>query len=1743
MAEHNLPPDFTITPPDLSSGAINMGAGAPTPYVPQAPQIPDVEQYYPERFQQPLYEPTEASTANINAITDNFLNTMPEQNVLKPTSVIGDFHTSDYGMNTFMDRYYHHNKFSDLGFSPFVDNEKIYNEASSGWDEFSRAAGQWANLSGLAFTDAMSFGDMNDTGTAEKFKRAMDIGSSTDTGKFGTNLFLNSGYTLGIMGELIMEEVALGLAAVGLGIAEVPTFGGATPLLAADLSLMGARATMAATKIGRAWQATKNFGKTLKSFKDINKAREAFMAGGKATMKFLNPLENTLNFARNRKKVFALNKADNTTDALAHLKTATRGFAEFYKDARNIRLAFGEGSLEGGMVENQMVNDLYNDWKAAHPGEKMPDSVANEIKQTAYKAGRLTTLTNTPVILYSNKIVLDGILKPGKFSKRLVGDITETGMGKILFNPKKYVKDAYSKLPKGYFAKRWAYAKNPRLWLAGAQRYTSANFAEGLQESAQEIIAGGNEDYYTAQFKGDITRGGYYSYVAQNIGHQFTAEGGEVFLSGFLMGGIAGPISNRAGQAMSGVADLFDPNSDLRIRGFKYSEQEDGTGSYFGLGKVGRKLGIATGTKEQIAEAEQLDRKRKERIDEVVKTLNEFNNDPEKYLSPELINMVTQKELNTMMREAEKEGDVKGYYDFKNSAGFKHVLTALRYGRLGTHINQLKELSNLTEEEIQQSYGISKVEFDNEINKSVERAERIQQRWNKVKKLYPNPFDPSQYANDGKLRIQAALGKLAWDNALEEFVFNQDAFDNAQSRLESILEKAKDKANLKNTPFSEFNSLFTLKDTQNEIDLLKKEIQALEEGGTKKSDPTLKNKKLKLNALEKFAEAMTQAKVERTESGTEDITARTRRKAQTAFNRYVKILARENGDYTSDEDLSDVFEDLLDYATLEERSQKAIDAANLFANPEYFQEQFQRILTIQQKLYDNKKEEIEASLKIYLKSMDKNEMLQELHKAGMFFSIEELEQLEKDGTVPKTFYYTNISNKAGAEVSDLEVQKNTDDYDKAIAILKKYYTHLTGLPITQEKIGDPYNASVRAPLDNDNRTFEDLAEQFGFDPNAVEAKVPLKQVLQTIMESDFATEQEKLLAAELATIANDLEYVTFSTTMSKPGEYSTVSQTKVDARFSATNYNKAKIMMPTEKGLMSAEGRNIPIEVTILRYELERRVTESLNQNQEFSDNINTLKNAAMARFTEMANNGMDVDFAFLNFLESSEGFIQGAMTDKNFQTFLAGIPRPMKADPKNGWQKFVDSVIASLKKVLGNKPNGTVLNAALDIITAEIAIDGGAASSTTPTEAETTSSQTVSDGPISTSNNPRSMYTDHEAFMDEMIKMYREQSDARVQNGEDALGRFEDKNGKPYTNKQILNSVGFKTWWKQPFNSKKNAAIADYNNKQRGGENFTNTRSSDFTDQEVKEIQDGKKVSRAKLVSMSDKLRRGIQLLPNEKEVLKIPEVAEEFRKLNEERLQAEQNRQEQNITIITIPMRRDLRKLGWNDVLIDKMSVQEATQRIKDGVPLSELQQQAEQQKVDAENQRARATQSARKNVTDKFQKATNLQELYAEYDQVIAAIEMNIDSYATTLELDTFDLEALLQENINRLAAELKLEDLYVGNAIQLQNGQIAVVDKILEDGRVQAVYVKGDRAITLTKDNLSTLVVARYSPEYSISKKEGGEVGKEITAEEADISNESKKLESETEFEDSIDKGVSPEDAQKNFEDSLNKRCKK
>lgn len=109
------------------------------------------------------------------------------------------------------ERYYTHPNFSKLGFNPYLDNEARYNAGSSFTDDFRRTWGQWKTMVDDAFVDAAGFGPASDREAAKNMEKAMAIGSSTrgGIGGFTNNLFLNSGYTFGIMGEILAEEALL----------------------------------------------------------------------------------------------------------------------------------------------------------------------------------------------------------------------------------------------------------------------------------------------------------------------------------------------------------------------------------------------------------------------------------------------------------------------------------------------------------------------------------------------------------------------------------------------------------------------------------------------------------------------------------------------------------------------------------------------------------------------------------------------------------------------------------------------------------------------------------------------------------------------------------------------------------------------------------------------------------------------------------------------------------------------------------------------------------------------------------------------------------------------------------------------------------------------------------------------------------------------------------------------------------------------------------------------------------------------------------------------------------------------------------------------------------------------------------------------------------------------------------------------------------------------------------------------
>jgi hypothetical protein len=243
--------------------------------------------------------------------------------------------------NQFYERYKNSWDYDKLGFTPFRDNEKAYNENSNWFKDMYRASGQWATLTGLGFKDAMGFGDLSDTMTAAKYEDAMAIGQSSAGGLSGftTNLFLNSGYTVGIMAELAVEELGLLATEAALGIGTVGSLGTASPAtvpaMAATGGLMAARFTRAMGKIGRAWKTATSLGKTLANFNDINKARKYFNQGAKAFGKFINPAENITDFYKNYNKL----------DGLKNWQKTAKGFGAAYRDIRNVRLAWGEGGL------------------------------------------------------------------------------------------------------------------------------------------------------------------------------------------------------------------------------------------------------------------------------------------------------------------------------------------------------------------------------------------------------------------------------------------------------------------------------------------------------------------------------------------------------------------------------------------------------------------------------------------------------------------------------------------------------------------------------------------------------------------------------------------------------------------------------------------------------------------------------------------------------------------------------------------------------------------------------------------------------------------------------------------------------------------------------------------------------------------------------------------------------------------------------------------------------------------------------------------------------------------------------------------------------------------------------------------------------------------------------------------------------------------------------------------------------
>ena len=1166
--------------------------------------------------------------------------------------------------NQFIDRYDALDR-PDLAFSPLRNNEDYYNQYTDGWDDFQRAAAQWATLTNIGLIDSLGIGDLDrlvtgeyaDTPMARAYNRANVIGSSSRGGVSGfmNNLFLNSGYTVGILEELALEELAMFAAEAGLQ-ALAPVTGGASEAAAIPLlGLMGFRFTRATNKIADAFNIGKKLTKTLDDLKDVSTARRFFNKG----LDFINPLENTIDFAKNAKSM---------TDVSSTVK-AYRGFASMYRDIRNVKAAFSESSLEAGMVENEMREDLMTKFYEEN-GRYPNDIEASRLNLVAKGAGTKTALMNMPLIYFSNKLTFGG-LNRGPF-KSMYSDVLDAGLGrKIAYDSSKKL---YEAVPETFLAKQKYLLQNPKILVGNALKYSTDNVTEGLQEVGQDIISDVNKSYYGDLYNGDAIRGGYYNYLMSSIDKQVSAQGLETFLSGFLMQTMVGPLANTMNVIKNGRSSA---QGNLAGEVGEYIQD-----------RAKRFTSSPEAYQEYKTKKTELKADRRERLDKIVKELNDTI-DIKTYLSKELENLQIQSQLEPSLQEAERAGDKKKYHDLKDNAFFKAMTTSLSMGRFDDVMDVLEDYKKLSPEEVKADFNQDYETYTKAIDKAMDGAKRIQSRWNYYTNKYKNPFNPYQFKKGTDQYNETFEKHIAWKNATEEAIFNHYTFDQALKRQTDILNSLKDVTGLEKTPYSSINILADTKTLEAELTSLELEIGNgkqnakgvlnATEAFTDELKATIKEKQEKYNLLKQFSEKLEALKSNESD---EVYTEADYKALKKVYAQYLSHLSKTSDDYLNNDKVEESFKALVDYHTLKGRSHTANDAVNVLLDPNNFTTAFKRNYDIVKHLVDNKEAEIRKSYEAFSKLQVNDALQKELLGIGVFITESDLKNLDEKKVAPTAFYKSEFKDGSHEQIA-----WNNPLHQKALDILKKFYPDLINIPIGNAS-PSAYSLSNRRKSASDTRTYEELAKEFGFDDKE---QVPLKQVLKAVIDSQFSSEREKELARKLLPLVRDGEFVTFSNSESVPGSFSIEStrQSVIDARYVSFDY----------------QNDNLPIEVLILRNEIARRVAQSLETDEVFKKQATDLMNRTLAAYKKLSNEEM----LQISTRKIEDGvftdvkiFVSEGLTNPAFQTLLAKVDSGETVETKNSWKQFVDMVLKVFEKILV-RPNGTVLNALMEVVTTQI--------------------------------------------------------------------------------------------------------------------------------------------------------------------------------------------------------------------------------------------------------------------------------------------------------------------------------------------------------------------------------------------------------------------------------------------------------
>lgn len=876
------------------------------------------------------------------------------------------------------DKVYASDVFSDVGFTPYANMDKVLNANETTADYLNRFAPQFGRLfrSGR-FSSYRSVADIFDGSYlsdpdlegAFTMEDAMRIGGSTtgSIGGFAANTGLNFAYSAGIIYQIAIEEVA----AAGIAALAAAPSGGSSLAAFGALTLKNlATLTRLPKTIANGFKAS---SKLFTNFKNIKYSRDFWNTTrqggnflGKSAMFFTPELAHTI---KNWKTT------GNTFQNAYNIGKNTEVFGSFYRDMRMYNAALAEAKMEAGLVYNTVLENGMKYANFENNGNGISPEKMKDIQTAASEASWKTLVPNFALISLSNRIVFKNVF--GSWAKKLnagtattLKRVLRTGPTSYMKKSKWMLKSIPQELKAAFAIAGWKGATKTSGGLM--LRYGASGLVEGTQEVSQEAISAATGGYYSAILRdpsggGKITMSGMYGAAGKEI---FSKQGLETFASGFLIGGLMQPYQT---VLFEGVPAIYSKVRSKIANSKKFSPMFDQE--------------ITDYVKDQREAEEQM-------IDDVVAQANELGSQVEQIdllLDPAKMSAALQDQAAGMANLSLALNSKYDYLNNRSFTRFENLYNKYQRGLMGIYKEMVTDFAAMSDTEIGEAFNKKdfgrnpqklRDQFTKELTRIDEFGERIASR--KTDELFEDKkLDLGEYDKSSKAYRDAFFHNKAVDQAKMLYIFAKEQFVDAIQRQMEIEQSFENEPIFTKQKYGDIRVLANAESINTEIEQLNKEIKAKEGAGVPASE--LKKDKRKLKDLKRYYDILTDPK-NLTKKG---FFNRAKTKAiKGALTTYLNGLAEDKSDYVNPEVIETLLQKLIDHSSLQEDAFAFSQTVNIMANPEVTAEIVQRNVEYFQYLFKNRKEVYRKQTEQYIETNKKNILINELAEEDVYMKPE-----------------------------------------------------------------------------------------------------------------------------------------------------------------------------------------------------------------------------------------------------------------------------------------------------------------------------------------------------------------------------------------------------------------------------------------------------------------------------------------------------------------------------------------------------------------------------------------------------------------------------------------------------------------------------------------------------------------------------------------------------------------------------------